>query len=272
MQFQSCLFRLSGEVRDMIYKYLVCKKDIHIVAARKRLYAYHYNMVEVKNSQPLGHGILLDPVWQQGQGCLGLLQSCRRIYTEAIDLIYSTATFRFHDYTSFFAFSSKLQPHRFKAIRHLHIFGRQYTRLTTDGVPMIWEKPRDPKNFFANQSVSYDRLRATPSENFMLPSGPRGYDELSFFESLPKIILYMINLEYLRIELDLDWQYKTGVKEDPRKLAMKQAELQRGVRERILPILAQFGALGIKQYQVVFTPKALANMRWMEHPHVPGTT
>jgi hypothetical protein len=52
---------------------------------------------------------------------LNLLCSCRLVYSEMIDLLYSTPTFHFIDYHAFFGFCMIILPHRWEKVRHLDL-------------------------------------------------------------------------------------------------------------------------------------------------------
>ncbi|KAL3492308.1 hypothetical protein BJX62DRAFT_110167 [Aspergillus germanicus] len=52
---------------------------------------------------------------------LGLLSSCRRIYSEAIDILYQETTFNIRSPNTMLSLQSTTLPHRFSSIRYLHI-------------------------------------------------------------------------------------------------------------------------------------------------------
>ncbi|KAL2005626.1 hypothetical protein VTN00DRAFT_10119 [Thermoascus crustaceus] len=57
----------------------------------------------------------------QGRLMLSLPRTCRRIYSETIDLLYSQNTFFFCDYDTILWFASTILPHRLAVIRSLEI-------------------------------------------------------------------------------------------------------------------------------------------------------
>ncbi|KAL3462108.1 hypothetical protein BJX64DRAFT_148320 [Aspergillus heterothallicus] len=52
---------------------------------------------------------------------LGLLSSCRRVYSEAIDLLYQETNFNIRSPNTFLSLQATTLPHRFASIRSLHL-------------------------------------------------------------------------------------------------------------------------------------------------------
>ena len=65
-----------------------------------------------------------------------LLRSCRRVYSEAIDYLYSENTFEILDAVGFMPFCVSVLPHRFNRIRSLR-FGHQVTAALLNNDPAV---------------------------------------------------------------------------------------------------------------------------------------
>ncbi|KAK2809479.1 hypothetical protein FQN50_003747 [Emmonsiellopsis sp. PD_5] len=144
----SCLFfKLSPEIRLMIYREVISDYDIII---SKTGMPPKVNRLGKEKPMPskLGHIKLtedgnypevypdafdsLDSLTHNsnfsarmpGQMLLSLLQSCRRIYAETINSLYSTNTFCFVHETLFMGFHSQLLPQRFNSITSLYLHSK----------------------------------------------------------------------------------------------------------------------------------------------------
>lgn len=116
-QHQSIFFKFPAEIRLKVYGELIGKRELlHIDSVDGFPSAYrcpepsrHQNLdlpshmcwAKAGNNKPKPKA--LDAIQQPGLGILGLLKSCRRVYSEFIEHLYSTPTLVFHDYESFFA-------------------------------------------------------------------------------------------------------------------------------------------------------------------------
>ncbi|KAF2110739.1 hypothetical protein BDV96DRAFT_199100 [Lophiotrema nucula] len=129
-QGQDChLYRLPYEIRDLIWQYALGGHHIHIVKRRGRL-----GSVYCPAEDPLDDsrkdlcllsrndaGFYTPTAWPPDVKPLGLLRSCRQIYSEAIEYLYSLNTFSFDDFTLLPIFLSMLLPQRRKLIASLHV-------------------------------------------------------------------------------------------------------------------------------------------------------
>ena len=77
------------------------------------------------------------------------LRSCRRIYSEAIDFLYSENTFEILDVAGFMAFSVSVLPHRFDKICSLRL-GQQVTAALLDSCVLN----KSPAHKFSRRSAS----------------------------------------------------------------------------------------------------------------------
>ncbi|KAJ4990070.1 hypothetical protein SVAN01_04351 [Stagonosporopsis vannaccii] len=118
-QQQSALMRLPAELRALIWSHVVLgERERGAIALRwrgtggGRGRASAFTVVPVRGGRE-----------HRGLGVLGMLRSCRLIYSEAIALLYSLPVFRFSNQNveTFFAFVCALPPHRREGIRCLDL-------------------------------------------------------------------------------------------------------------------------------------------------------
>ncbi|KAF2633062.1 hypothetical protein BU25DRAFT_88239 [Macroventuria anomochaeta] len=116
-QSQSALMRLPAELREQIWKDVILGTDDGVIelgwrsTGRGRGRASAYKVTFEK------------PRDEWGTGVLGMLCSCRVIYSEAIGLLYSlpTFSFRFQNIGTFLAFVCAIPPHRREQIKYLDL-------------------------------------------------------------------------------------------------------------------------------------------------------
>ncbi|KAF2788043.1 hypothetical protein K505DRAFT_366829 [Melanomma pulvis-pyrius CBS 109.77] len=137
-QLQSPLFaKLSTEIRLKIYAYVLNDRPfLHISYCYKRLgiqaswpnnrdeYSDHIafrQYIPQGNFSYLAHNTHFN--------LLPLIKSCRLIYTEAIDLLYSGNTFDFRMRKEFVNFARSIPPNRLESIRFLNLDASGNSRL-----------------------------------------------------------------------------------------------------------------------------------------------
>ncbi|KAJ0416981.1 hypothetical protein BJY00DRAFT_316392 [Aspergillus carlsbadensis] len=159
LQHQSPLFlTLPPEIRRMVYLEVIAlpgRGELCISHAERRLYGFPAGERDEENPDLLGYphsawvGLsstgyiapetiptLRDrrpPLGSEGLDeeksprrpgrfrVMGLLTSCRRIYTEAIDLLYTKTPLNIRCASTLLSLQSTTLPHRFESIRHLHV-------------------------------------------------------------------------------------------------------------------------------------------------------
>ena len=121
----SCLFleRLPLELRLQIYKYALGSDTIHLVDMRGDGSEHHESSKPVSTSMI---GANWDPLkpdpWEAPNLNPGLLRTCRQIYSEAADILYSSNTFIVDNIRAFIYFAEKcLSPRRLLVIKHLQV-------------------------------------------------------------------------------------------------------------------------------------------------------
>ncbi|KAF1992826.1 hypothetical protein P154DRAFT_568375 [Amniculicola lignicola CBS 123094] len=133
-QEQSLLFALPPELRDMIYERVVGRERIYVGLTEldqrdeeeqeeERDQGGCIPWRHSKNAKEKDGKRRLLCAWRDGWVKLGVipfLQSCRRIYLETIDILYTHPTFTFRKSSAFLSFSSSLPPHHFSLLRHIH--------------------------------------------------------------------------------------------------------------------------------------------------------
>ncbi|EMR90647.1 hypothetical protein BcDW1_695 [Botrytis cinerea BcDW1] len=124
---------LPWEVRMEIYKWALGGRVLHIIRRTNKL-GHVVCKCDRRDSDvgtkeedacivagcrsvkiPGGSGV--HEIFGEGsRGLIQLLQVCRRIYSEAISLLYSANTFNFDSMEAFISFSNEILPHRFDSI------------------------------------------------------------------------------------------------------------------------------------------------------------
>ncbi|KAF2736707.1 hypothetical protein EJ04DRAFT_551071 [Polyplosphaeria fusca] len=207
-QESSPLFRLPLELRRAIYEELIGEGDVHMIWTWQDMQLKSFRCLRpdthakkgwrheagahcwLKNSFPKPSGSNLVYTFQQsGTGVVPALQSCRRVYSEMIDLVYSTPTFLIHDYDSFVMFTASILPARFAAIESLHFDNRD------EGEDRLLNRS-------LSASASYRILRGREARNTLLP--PLDPTELGngAFRALCEIVCAMKGRKKLWVTLD----------------------------------------------------------------------
>ena len=138
-QLQSSLFNVPLEIRRLIYRYALTSDIKHIVRLGPRLGHIHcrdpqYTRpwfhrcwgITVKGSD-LHHGPHNDFLTDEGtgkknkRGLLLLVMACRRIYAEAIPVLYGETTFSMLHLESLIFLSETILPHRLNTIRSVEL-------------------------------------------------------------------------------------------------------------------------------------------------------
>lgn len=86
-----------------------------------------------------------------------LLKTCRQIYHEAVDLMYFTNTFVFHDSPTLVDFSKSILPERMDAIRTLRLY---WSAKLKPPYPHPWWRPREIRWRLMLERMKYHRARA----------------------------------------------------------------------------------------------------------------
>ena len=121
---------LSYDVRRIIYEMVLADEHFHIIRLRRKL-----RHVRCKDSPKTSgnnrtcwgmstvDGTLIRDLEKDrlGHGLLELLRTCRRTYTEAVDILYSQNIYDVNGPESLVSLSSILLPHRLDAIRSLQM-------------------------------------------------------------------------------------------------------------------------------------------------------
>lgn len=123
---ESCMLlqRLPLEVRLTIYSHVIGNDRFRIITVPWKVVAVPDTADNVSMAQryfqpPVFHTAV--PNKTSPIHGIGLLISCRQIYQEAINLMYSTNTFIFLDFQSLETFVRSIPPTRLNTIRHLEI-------------------------------------------------------------------------------------------------------------------------------------------------------
>ncbi|KAL8931076.1 MAG: hypothetical protein Q9208_000179 [Pyrenodesmia sp. 3 TL-2023] len=137
------LSMLPLEIRQEIYKYVVGSKRIHIVRKGKHIAHIRCKCLEetdfTRECRPGATGTHEgdSKISFTSNGNVALLRTCRQIYTEAIEIMYSSNTFDFDHQDLFLFFARSILPQRLARIRNLHLC------LGTANItePFLWGEP-----------------------------------------------------------------------------------------------------------------------------------
>ncbi|KAF7912061.1 hypothetical protein BELL_0299g00090 [Botrytis elliptica] len=152
---------LPLEVRMEIYKWVLGGKVLHIIRRKDKL-SHVVCKCDRKDSDVgtreedacivagcrgvkiLGGSGVHERIGERSGSLIQLLQVCRRIYSEAISLLYSTNTFNFDSMESFISFSNEILPHRFDSITSVTLdfsfdTSSLYNESSSNDVPR-WER------------------------------------------------------------------------------------------------------------------------------------
>ncbi|KAF2802853.1 uncharacterized protein BDZ99DRAFT_468547 [Mytilinidion resinicola] len=149
--------RLPAELRIMIFSYVFHDPNdvVHVLWMRKSLAHIRCQIPEHAHGRNIGRDIsrecvdyacgpsdgLYHPLHYGWKGTsrteIALLQTCRQVYGEAINLLYSTATFDFTSARSFMYFERAILPQRLDAITSLQIYWFSYGLPTRDDREII---------------------------------------------------------------------------------------------------------------------------------------
>ena len=121
------LNRLPLEIRFEIYRYVLGDNLLHLVQGKKQISHVRCRAASVpdyaRSCRPSAASTAarLFP-GSTSNGNLALLQTCRQVYQEAIDLLYSTNVFDLDDPRTLFYLSRSIRPQRLASITKLHVY------------------------------------------------------------------------------------------------------------------------------------------------------
>ncbi|KAJ4295176.1 hypothetical protein N0V90_007186 [Kalmusia sp. IMI 367209] len=142
-QLGACeLWRFPFEVRELIWKNVIGGNHIHIMKKRGRLGSVYCPAKDPKDPAHRDFcirrdekGFYMPTAWPMDMRPLALLLTCRQIYSECIDFLYSLNTFAFDDPALLDLFLNSLLPQRSRLISQFHftpVFGREGSDLGHD--------------------------------------------------------------------------------------------------------------------------------------------
>ncbi|CZR57230.1 uncharacterized protein PAC_07120 [Phialocephala subalpina] len=151
---RSPLFKLPREILFLIYEQVIGDTILHIVRRSNGL-AHAMCCNNSSGSQEdcrdfkcrgtkLPNGVCM-PNGRSHTGILPLLQTCRKIYIDAVQVLYISNTFDFDCMESLISFSTCILPHRFDSIQNLQLDLRfNYSHFFGEGTPttdfLRWER------------------------------------------------------------------------------------------------------------------------------------
>ncbi|KAF8852622.1 hypothetical protein BDZ45DRAFT_694930 [Acephala macrosclerotiorum] len=144
-QAQSHLLRLPEEILLLIYEQVIGNNVLHIVRRSNGLAhatcSHHSagNQDDCRDFKCRGtklpNGVCM-PNGRSHDGIIPLLQTCRKIYIDAVKVLYTSNTFDFDCMESLISFSTCILPHRFDSIQSLQLDLRfNYSHFFSEGTP-----------------------------------------------------------------------------------------------------------------------------------------
>ncbi|KAF4627714.1 hypothetical protein G7Y89_g10441 [Cudoniella acicularis] len=164
----SRLLQLPLEIREQIYREVLGNSIIHLTQLPKRL--GHFRCVHPLDGQGASmyhsqrrcltarqipfqkyhYDETVNPK-AKSDGCLTLLKACRQVYSEAIQILYSTNIFDVNHAQTLILFARTIRPQQLEAIKHLSISWNAIyffpDGLAGPGPPNSWPYPDDPSTW-----------------------------------------------------------------------------------------------------------------------------
>lgn len=163
------LSKLPYDVRLIIYEMVLGRKVLHLQAQNQKSRILHYvckhpeRIDEHRIHQDCSEYSIKRPSsapreeYPQASGLLPLLVTCRKVYSEAIDVLYSANTFEFNQIFAAFTFLRYMvPPQRLPSLRHfrLHLRIPRHPMLNTRAT-RDWQ---DLWTFFSNETSGLQSL------------------------------------------------------------------------------------------------------------------
>lgn len=133
-QEQSPLFRLPLELRQKIYSYVFGFSNIHIRSAKGGHVLRHIRCKCADGCPGTAHTFEHGGAWKRTWTCdaskydidgdrvpPGLLRVCRKVYTEAVEILYLENTFCFKDVGVLGQFAARVLPQRIAVVPHMRL-------------------------------------------------------------------------------------------------------------------------------------------------------
>ncbi|KAL8795554.1 MAG: hypothetical protein Q9195_001975 [Heterodermia aff. obscurata] len=117
------LQKLPLELRILIYSHVIGNDRFRLITRPWKVVAAPD--IDGNLSMTQEHFKLTNPVFRTKpfpSNGTALLMTCRQVYSEAVDLLYSSNTFVLHDFHTLETFAKSIPPQRLNAIRELDIF------------------------------------------------------------------------------------------------------------------------------------------------------
>ncbi|RJE27153.1 hypothetical protein PHISCL_00506 [Aspergillus sclerotialis] len=203
-QSQSPFFRLPLELREIIYKQVLGDSNIHIKNGK----SLRHLRCKCTSCPGIGYYFYYGSTWKKPWECDGtkydydgdrlpvsLLRSCRRVYTEAIDLLYSSNIFSFRDANTLQRFLCSMPSQRKELITTIHM-----------DLPFECTKGLDT----ILREETWDELVSLPSlrnMEFRMHSSPNGPEDTRRLVEIKPIerLRQNKNLEVVRLYLPGGW-------------------------------------------------------------------
>jgi hypothetical protein len=192
-QENSILFKLPAELRLMIYAELFAEERIWISTEARKLTCYRGSTIE--QLKPGSGHTPLTP----GMDSIPLLQSCRKIYTEAIDSLYSGPAFAFPNPKAFFYFAGSLLPQRLASIKTVEMHFNEATLplLLHNEVKMNADSLLSPLSYYFMHRT---RIKYTPIRNFCLPPATEE-DAEPYWWIICEVLGKMEGLRHIKVQV-----------------------------------------------------------------------
>ncbi|KAF2004656.1 hypothetical protein P154DRAFT_35919 [Amniculicola lignicola CBS 123094] len=198
---------------------------------------------------------------------LPLLQSCRAVYTEMIDIVYSHPNFHFNTTNSFLIFSTYILPAGFSNLTHIDMPSLE--RFTTDIICPSFFGPIKYRSIIDQNSY---RNPVLPSASQLLEDGlrlPKWWLTCYILSSIPKL---------KRLRIDLNNASFTGQQGGLRSACMSResGKLPKELVEEVVQGLEMLDGKGLEEFVVWWrdmpqaVPQGIEGDAWSALRFIPG--
>lgn len=142
--------KLPYEIRRMIYIYVLGDEMLHLEHPWDKPRIVHYSCQRKLNGGHRSYNLYGPTQKEAGHGRMSLVKTCRAMYNESIDILYTTNTFALQtcsNLETFLWFSKSIRPGRLASITNIYInmFAECFAPFWTDMTPgsRFWDFIRD---------------------------------------------------------------------------------------------------------------------------------
>ncbi|KAF2184723.1 hypothetical protein K469DRAFT_750873 [Zopfia rhizophila CBS 207.26] len=192
-QAQAAFFKLPAELRLLIYELVIGREEVDIIL-RARIHSYRSppsrTLPVTYRQGESGERTRCHVHKSSGISVIPLLQTCRKLYSEAVVTLYSLPTFTFHNPQSFLGFAATILSQRLSTIKSLRLhFSSTFGHNPIDEL----------LNYKSSRIQNQRALTQLPCPN------PRVFD--TFLDVTCQVISGMTGLKKLDISVARPWPF-----------------------------------------------------------------